>query len=76
MLQLCIIKYKNSYENPIKIYTLFYQVCEVLDGEANSLISGRVQGFFQKSTYGSKLQYLDGVQSHFISLESYFIMLK
>jgi len=40
---------------------LSYQICEVLDGQVDSLLGGRVQGFLQESTNESKLQYLDSV---------------
>lgn len=36
-----------------------YQASEVLDGEADSFLCGRVQGLLQKPSYGPKFQYLD-----------------
>lgn len=37
-----------------------HQVSEVLDGEADAFLCGRVQGLLQEPGDGAKLEYLDG----------------
>lgn len=44
------------------LFTISYQVCQILDCQVDALFSGSVQGFLQESSYRPELQYLGSTQ--------------